>query len=80
MSLCSGCVAELNIGVSLCCFDHVAFVVEAVRKNNIASAVNEVKRLIVAFLTFRNVCLDDIFDFHFIASFFEAVDEVEVVC
>ena len=43
MSLCTCCVQELNIRISLCCFNKEILVTEAVCKYDVTALINQVK-------------------------------------
>ena len=79
MSLGAGSVAELNVRVFLGGLDHVVFMTEGIREDEIAALIDKVHRGVVALLTFRDVGLQDRLDAESLAGFLRAVQEVEVI-
>ena len=52
---------------------------ERVGEDDVAAGVSQIRSGVVAFLTFGNVRLDDVFHAQSLGSFLRAVDEVQVV-
>ena len=75
----AGGVAELDIREFLCSLDHVVLMTEGVGEDDVAAGVSQIRSGVVAFLTFGNVRLDDVFHAQSLGSFLRAVDEVQVV-
>ena len=79
MCLRAGGMAEFHIRELLGSLDHIVLMTEAVGEDDVAAAVREVRSGLVAFLTFRNVGLQNVFHAQRFAGFFCSVDEVEVI-
>ena len=61
MSLCAGCMKELNFRELLSSLNDIVFMTKAVCKYNIAALVNKLCSCVVALIAFRKVCfLEDL--------------------
>ena len=75
----AGGVAELDVREFLGSLDHVVLMAEGVGEDDVAAGVSQISSGVVAFLTFRNVRLDDVLYAKSLSGFLRAVDEVQVV-
>ena len=79
VSLCTGCVAELNVCELLSSLYHEILMTEAVSEDDAASAVNKLGSCIVASALLRNVLLCDHLDTKLLTCFFSTDKEVVVI-
>ena len=82
MSLGACRVAELDFREFLCSLDHEILMAEGVRKDDVAAGISQIARCIIAFLSFRDIGLDDaVFfaDVKLLTNFLCSCDEVIVI-
>ena len=55
----TGCMAELNLGVLSCCLENEGLMAEGVCEDDVAAAVNQVKRCFIALVGLGNIGLEN---------------------
>ena len=79
MSLGSGCMAELNIGILLSSLDDVVLMSKAVCENEIATCISKLTSCFISFLSFRNVGLGHVLNAKLLTSCLCSVQEVQII-
>ena len=79
VSLCAGCMAELNFGEFLSCLDQVIFMAERVSKYDFAALINKILSGSIAFVGLGNVGLNKNLLVGKLQSFLDLVNGVEEV-
>ena len=79
MSLGSGCMAELNIGIFLSSLNDVVLMSEAVCENEITTCISKLTSCFISFLSFRNVGLGHVLNAKLLTSCLCSVQEVQII-
>ena len=79
MSLGSGCMAELNIGILLSSLDDVVLMSKAVCENEITTCISKLTSCFISFLSFRNVGLGHVLNTKLLTSCFCCIQEVQII-